>query len=349
MTGPRTLTDDALIRRIDALAAASRETTADLIDHLVELERRNLHLACGFKSLFGYCRRVLHCSESASYDRMRAAHAARRYPVVLPMLAEGSLHLTAVRLLWPYLKDMGEDHLALLGGAIHKSAREVKQLLARWFPQADVAGSVRKLPEGRLSASPTAADAPPSDPGLSGTNGSVSVTPAPPNVDSEPSRVQPVQRPPSRGTVSPLALARYEFRFTGDEETAALLQEARELLSHSLPDGNMAHIFKHGLMLVVESARRKRYAATDKPGKPQPIARDSREIPAHVQRAVWHRDGGQCNFVGPSGWRCEERCHLEYHHLKPWMAGGMPSVENITLRCHAHNQYETRAFFARGA
>ena len=37
MTDPRTLTDAALIRTIDALAAASRETTADLIQHLVEL------------------------------------------------------------------------------------------------------------------------------------------------------------------------------------------------------------------------------------------------------------------------------------------------------------------------
>ena len=73
------------------LAARSREPSAELIAHLVELERRRLHLACGFKSLFGNCRRVLHCSEAGSYDRMQAAHAARRYPVVVPMLAEGLL------------------------------------------------------------------------------------------------------------------------------------------------------------------------------------------------------------------------------------------------------------------
>ena len=36
-----------------------------------------------------------------------------------------------------------------------------------------------------------------------------------------------------------------------NEETASLLQEARELLSHSLPEGDMAAIFKRGLMLVV--------------------------------------------------------------------------------------------------
>ena len=31
------------------------------------------------------------------------------------------------------------------------------------------------------------------------------------------------------------------------------------------------------------------------------------------------------------------------------MAGGMPSLENVALRCHAHNQYEAKVFFARGA
>ena len=129
----------------------------------------------------------------------------------------------------------------------------------------------------------------------------------------------------------------------------ALLQEARELLSHSLPGGDMAAIVKRGLTFVVADARRKRHAATARPGKPGTIAADSREIPAHVQRAVWDRDGGQCSFVGRGGWRCEERCYLEYHHLRPWIAGGMASAQNIALRCHAHNQYEAQVFFARGA
>ena len=52
---------------------------------------------------------------------MRAVHAARRFPVILALLADGRLHLTAVRLLAPHLRN--EDYLALLGGAIHRSRR----------------------------------------------------------------------------------------------------------------------------------------------------------------------------------------------------------------------------------
>ena len=291
MDDPQQLTDEALVDGIAALTARSRESTAALIAHLVELERRNLHLALGFRSLYGYCREILHFSEAEAYQRMQAAHVARAFPVVVPMLAAGLLHLAAVRLLAPFLQD--EDHLALLGGAIHKSKRDVEALLARWFPDADIEASMRRL-----------------------------------------------------DSVSPLGPDRYEFRFTGDEETAALFREAQELLSHSIPSGAMAAIFKRGLELVVAAANRRRHAATDRPGRPQPLAPDSRAIPAEVQRVVWARDGGRCAFVGRTGRRCEERRFLHYHHVKPWIVGGEPSAENIALRCSAHNQYESEVYFA---
>src|SRR5687768_8965705 len=138
------LTDAALVCRIAALAAAERRSTAALVIHLAELESRGLHLALGFRSLYGYCRTVLHLSEHESYNRMEAALIAHRFPVIVPLLAQGLLHLTAVSLLGPHLRD--EDHLALIGGAIHKSKREVEELLARWFPKESVSTSVRKVP-----------------------------------------------------------------------------------------------------------------------------------------------------------------------------------------------------------
>jgi hypothetical protein len=342
-TDPRNHTDDDLIARVSALASRSRETTAELIAHLVELERRRLHLACGFKSLFGYCRRVLHCSEAGSYDRMQAAHAARRFPVVIPMLADGLLHLTAVRLLSPHLEDA--NHLALLGAAIHKSVREVRAILACWFPKPDVAASVRKLPEPR-SDMPNA----PCPPAPPETLPFATAEALPLSTASEFAAASPV-RPAAygdgvpRSRVAPLSPARYEVRFTADEETKDLLREAQELLSHSLPGGDIATIVKRGLTLVVAEAKRARFAQTDRPRDGRSSAPDSRAIPTSVQRAVWARDGGRCAFVGRTGHRCEERSFLEYHHRTPWIAGGPPSVENIALRCRAHNQYEAKVYF----
>jgi hypothetical protein len=140
----RHLTDEELIAAVASLAGQARAATAALIAHLAELEARDLHRAQGYRSLYAYCRGVLHLSEHESYHRMEAARAARRFPVLLALLAEGRLHLTAVSLLAPRLTD--ENHLALLGGAIHKSKAEVEMLLARWFPRPDVKTSNRRVP-----------------------------------------------------------------------------------------------------------------------------------------------------------------------------------------------------------
>ena len=70
----------------------------------------------------------------------------------------------------------------------------------------------------------------------------------------------------------------------------------------------------------------------------------SRHIPAAVRRIVWMRDNGQCAFVGTSG-RCTERGFLEFHHVVSFADGGTAGVENIQLRCRAHNQYECDEWF----
>src|SRR5215207_2334774 len=70
----------------------------------------------------------------------------------------------------------------------------------------------------------------------------------------------------------------------------------------------------------------------------------SRHIPAAVRRAVWERDNGRCGFVGTQG-PCDETGRLEFHHVVPYAAGGAATIENIQLRCAAHNQYEAEQYF----
>jgi 5-methylcytosine-specific restriction endonuclease McrA len=76
------------------------------------------------------------------------------------------------------------------------------------------------------------------------------------------------------------------------------------------------------------------------------VAAGSRHVPAEVKRAVWLRDLGRCAFVGTDGRRCNERGFVEFHHVRPYAAGGEATVENIQLRCRRHNGYEARVFFA---
>lgn len=68
-------------------------------------------------------------------------------------------------------------------------------------------------------------------------------------------------------------------------------------------------------------------------------------FPVPSKRAVWKRDGGRCALVSKSGKRCEARCYVTYHHVEPYALGGLPTVENIELRCSAHNRYEAELVF----
>lgn len=93
------LTDQHLLEQVVVLATREREATARLIAALAEVELRRLYLAEGFSSLFTYCTQALHFSEDAAYNRMKAARVASRWPLVRSRIADGSVTLTAVRLL----------------------------------------------------------------------------------------------------------------------------------------------------------------------------------------------------------------------------------------------------------
>jgi 5-methylcytosine-specific restriction endonuclease McrA len=84
--------------------------------------------------------------------------------------------------------------------------------------------------------------------------------------------------------------------------------------------------------------------AAARPRAARPAVSGSRHIPAAVRREVWKRDRGQCAFVGTHG-RCSERGFLEFHHLRPYADGGATVVDNLELRCRAHNVHEAERCF----
>ena len=85
-------------------------------------------------------------------------------------------------------------------------------------------------------------------------------------------------------------------------------------------------------------------AATDAPKTGRPCKEGTRAVAARVRRAVWRRDCGRCTFIGRHG-RCTQTRYLELHHIHPYALGGPATVENLTLRCRAHNAYESGLVF----
>jgi 5-methylcytosine-specific restriction endonuclease McrA len=72
-----------------------------------------------------------------------------------------------------------------------------------------------------------------------------------------------------------------------------------------------------------------------------------RQVPAALRRSVFERDEGRCTFRSDSGERCRETAHLELHHLVPFARGGEHRLDNLTLRCRAHNALAAEQDFGR--
>jgi hypothetical protein len=326
------LSNHDLLEAVKRLTACERQATARLIACLMEVDARRLYLGEGCSSLFTYCTQVLHLSEHAAYGRIEAARAARRFPRILTQLADGDITLTAVCLLAPHLT--ADNHDAVLDAARHKSKREIEQLVAQVHPRPDVRASVRKLPAPKPAALLDSTD----ELRCHATNAAKS---------TESPEVLPTRFLPSKSVpmVAPLAPARYKVQVTVSRETYEKFRRAQDLLRHTIPDGDPAAIFDRAVTLLVADLERAKLAATARPRRtPTPLTEQSRHIPATVKRAVWARDAGRCAFVGTNG-RCIESGFLEFHHVVPYARGGPASVENIELRCAAHNAHEAELCF----
>ena len=339
------LSDADLLTRTAQLAERERHTTAELVGALMELDARKLYLGEGCSSLFTYCTQVLHFSEHAAYGRIEAARAARRFPGILVALASGDLTLTSVTLLGPVLTE--DNHAGLIATARHRSKRQVEQLVADVRPQPAVASSLRKLPAARPiePAAPTAMNSescagelpPPSHRSAAGVQEHTATTP------TSATRSGPGVTH-SQSAVTPLAAEQYKLQITMSREAHDHLRRAQDLLRHTIPNGDPAAVVARALALLVADLEKKKCAAVKRPRAHPAEQSVTRHVPAAVKRAVFARDEGRCAFVGAQG-RCHERGFLEFHHVVPFAEGGITNVENLQLRCRAHNVYEATRWF----
>ncbi|PYQ54923.1 MAG: hypothetical protein DMF78_04025 [Acidobacteria bacterium] len=304
------LSDHDLLARLRALAGREREASVELVAHLAALDARPAaYLAHGCGSLFA------------------------------DLLASGEMTLTSVRRLGRYLTP--ENHQAVLEKARRATREEIDVLVAVLAPRPDARSLVRKLPTALSTPAPGAQVA------MSIASEPVATIPASP--------APPVAS--RRPIVQPTAPERYRVQFTIGESTREKLRRLQALLRREIPDGDPGVIFDRAVTLLLEHVENEKLGVTPRPRSRPPIRREtddqdirtpsppSRDVPRAVKRTVWKRDGGQCAFVSAEARRCTERTFLEFHHVDAYAKQGPATVENISLRCRPHNQYEAELVF----
>ena len=381
----KSLADDELLAGLSSIVGRRNQITAEFLAYLAELDERQLFLDLGFSSLFEYCVEALGLCESTAGRHIAAARVCRNHPQVFAMVGSGALHASALSLLRKHLTQ--ENAVELFELCTQKSARKVEELLAARFPRPDVRDSVRRLPAqagptlngGCCSTERPSTEAPPGEllPGLVKTP--VESAPREPSAASGAAEASKPRR------LEPLSADRYGVHFTADGEFRELLERVRGLAGHRLPSGDLMTLIKRGLEAYERELAKERFAlgrksrrnrgvpsasasapaelstaelstaelstaelSTAEPNpKPLRNAKRKRHCPAAVARAVFLRDGMQCSYVSADGRRCNGRRCLELDHADPWAVGGADTIENLRLRCRAHNQRYARQYFGK--
>ena len=280
LTTTLALPDAELLARLPVLAAGERTAIADLIAHLAALRLRpSLYAALGYGTLFAYCRRELRLSEDAASNRIHAAKACLKFPVVLELLASGELSLSAVRMLRAHLT--AENHERVLARARNARRVDIERLVAELAPRPDVPTSVRKLPDPRLTGLAAAtADANAGTTPVDQNELSLVASSLAPTVGADSGRATIIAdggassgtddsachtqvdavrpRAASRPVVQPLSPERYRVQFTMGQEGYDLLRRLQTLLRREIPDGDAGAIFERALRILherVEAAR----------------------------------------------------------------------------------------------
>ena len=346
------LSDAILLRDLAALVARDRLTTVALLAHIAEVDARRLYVPAGYPSMHAYCVEDLRLSEDAAFKRIRAARAGRQFPALLEGLAEGRFHLSGICVLAPHLT--AENAEELLEATAFRRKSEIEEILVRRFGAPELLPSV-----------PTIV------PILHAETGTCATQLAPGRVVKEITKSHPCPDgeldashvDDSRALIATPSPELFLVKVTVDRNTHDKLRYAQALLSHAVPSGDVAQVLDRALDVLIAQLEKRKFGADarsapqrrrTRAGRPTRTGRRSaealggrRQTPAHVRRAVWERDQGQCTFVSASGHRCGARRFLEYDHIDPVARGGGSTVAGMRLRCRAHNQYEAERVFGK--
>ena len=302
--------DSELLAKLQELTRRSREVGRELLLHLAEVDRRRLYLSEACSSMFAYCTQRLGFSEGAAYRRIRVARLSRDLPLVLDYYSSGQIHLAGLVALAPHLNRSNQRELLEAAAGLGK--RAIEAWLAQRFPAssddrragsgprtvlrpipARAAGSAgrgsrretgaRPLPDRdssreelgdrRLSANDSSREE--SCPELSPSVGIATEPVAPyPLRPNDESRDEPGSGPlPSALADTDSAPALHRLHVTVDDAFLRKLEQAQALLSHCVPDGDVATILALGLEALAKRTNRQRFGAPNADGKDAP-ARD---------------------------------------------------------------------------
>lgn len=323
-TALRSLSNHDLLHNTKSVVARERGITIEVLDHLNEVERRELYLELGYGSMFVYCTDELGYSASAAKRRLCTARCIARFPEARPLLEANEINLSTITQVSRILKP--ENAHAILERIRRQSQREVEAIIAEYEPLAALPQDRARTVVVRVPVAPKSAP-----------EGSKGVEEVQDRNGPEPEPPLPPAMKFERHTV---------VQFTAREDVFSKLERVRSLASHRLPanaalEELIEFLADYFTQREDPKERHERREAKQTVKREAPTSDGPRQIPAQVRDEVFVRDQGQCTFVGAQA-RCGTAHTLQLDHVQPVALGGTADRDNLRLLCAKHNRWEAK-------
>jgi hypothetical protein len=143
---------------------------------------------------------------------------------------------------------------------------------------------------------------------------------------------------PSKEKKTAYAGGTTRLEFTASATLMENIERLQELLAHKNFEGRLDLLFEYVSELALAELEKKTFAEPSAAvAKTENI---TRHIPAQVQRAVWVRDRGACQYRDEEGGRiCGSRRWVQIDHITEFSRGGRHDITNLRLLCGAHNRF----------
>jgi len=133
---------------------------------------------------------------------------------------------------------------------------------------------------------------------------------------------------------------RMELSFS--EEEMEVLKQAKELLSHSLPDATWAqaitYLARQQVQKVMGKKELPKTSLSKKSTQSFPAAGVRKAIKITTRRELLKKAQNCCEYVDPiSNRRCAGKYQLQIDHILPLALGGSNSPFNLRVLCRTHN------------
>ena len=145
--------------------------------------------------------------------------------------------------------------------------------------------------------------------------------------------------------IAPLSIDKVAVSFCADSEFEEKLNKAKALLSHKYPEGKLKDILGEALSLLIEHLEKKKGGKSRVSDTPES---HTRHIPRGISAELWNKAQNRCEYISPSGRRCDSEAFLEIDHIKPYALGGSSTdPENLRVLCRTHNRLMANHWFGR--